>query len=267
MYFSAFVSSSVAVPAVLVAFGLATGFLLWALLALRTHHNAGRRVSFTTVSLLVTDIAEMIFLAVIAIVYMAVSRDNPTLSYAYGFFVVCMAVIYFRLCASCFHQLAALEGLLSLTSSLGTTGLATPRVSIPISVAVWVWGIVSVYLTFQRDLSVLLLATYLACLLLLVVSSIVTCLKANAQSPPVRKQVLRVFGVATATHVLLYGPVFTCVCLYAMGLPQGEVFNIAAAIMNFSLVTDPLLLALVLRRETQRSPVNERRLDMSVVGA
>ncbi|KAL2079001.1 hypothetical protein ACEWY4_024745 [Coilia grayii] len=276
MYFSAFVASSTAIPTVLVGFGLGIGFLFWALLSLRRHRRVGGRISFFIFSLLLTDVLEMILLAIITVIYMTVfwgneeeeenSGQNPALGFPYVFFVVCLALMYFRLCGCCFHQLVALEGILTLTNSDGTTGLSSPRASIPVSVILWVWGVVCVYFTFNQDQSILMLASYLACVVLAIASAIITCLKANAQSSrPTRKQILRVLSVALVTLALLYGPVFTCVCLYAMGLPQGEFFYIAAAIMNFSLVTDPLLCVLVFWKR-QTSTVNDR-LDMSVVGA
>ena len=234
----------------LISLCVGVGVLVCAVLSLKRHQSEGGRVSALVVSLLLTDVLEFLLIpfgvTTLLNVLVCIRGIN---CYAVG-----IAFSFARQCGFCFHQLVALEAILSLNHPHGSTLLSNPLCSIPVCVTVWIWALVPIFCS-----SLLLLYIVVSLIMggvqgvttivIAITSSIIMCLRSCPSD-----QSSRVLAVALCTLAFLYGPLILWGFIITTGLPVLDLGFISLSVMSFRLVTDPLLCVLVYRK-TQSSAV------------
>lgn len=173
--------------------------LVWAVrwLCLRLIQEKDTVSTFVFV-LLFSDAMELLLLPFLMTVYFDIMKDRH-FHIMFLFFSVRLSGLYF-------HQLVALEGILSLSHPLSCRHLASPVVSIPLSITLWMSSF-----TFDfPELASVLLMVGCGFLCIVTVASWVLALKAP-HSPPSsshrsRGPALRVLAVAQFTQFFIHGP-------------------------------------------------------------
>ena len=224
--------------AIFLIFGLCAGIpaLAWALRVLLLHVRGGGRVSIFIIFLLLSGAVE--FFLIPFIVTLQIRYEFPRFAI--------LAFTGTRLCGLCFHQLVALESILSLRHPHCFTRLSSPLYSITICLAIWICTC-TVFLSIDLLLSVVMAFLLLA---VAVAASFLTCVLTATASCSSRTG-LHVLAVAVGTLWFLNVPFIVWFCLWLTHLWRHDYIQIYGSmcfcIMTFRLVADPLLCVLVCR--------------------
>ena len=219
--------------AIFLIFGLCAGIpaLAWALRVLLLHMRGGGRVSIFIIFLLLSGAVEFFLIP-----FMFPLKVNE------GHFPILLLVAFTgtRLCGMCFHQLVALESILSLRHPHCFTFHSSPLCSITICFAIW---ICTVFLSMDLLLFVVLLAGA-------VVTSFLTCVL-TARASCSSGTGLHVLAVTMGTLWFLYVPFSVWVYLW-LTRPWSDDYilicgSMCLCIMTFRVVADSLLCVLVCR--------------------
>ncbi|KAG5261275.1 hypothetical protein AALO_G00302020 [Alosa alosa] len=234
----------------------------WALRMLFLHVRGGGRVSIFIIFLLFSDILEL-FLIPFLIASMSsnvIGRHGCGYSRLWYFYdrdcpiALIVAFIGPRLCGLCFHQLVALESILSLRHPHCVSCLSSPFCSIPISVAIWICPLI--YFISPSVLSLMCFALLPVAVIVAILSCVFTakascsCADPGTTSRKDRGTSVRVLAVAMGALWVLYAP-FLFVPLWIIFPYIGSMF---VCIMSFRVVADPLLCVLVFKKNPQRQP-------------
>ena len=179
--------------AIFLIFGLCAGIpaLAWALRVLLLHMRGGGRVSIFIIFLLLSGAVE--FFLIPFIVTLKIRYEFPRFAI--------LAFTGTRLCGLCFHQLVALESILSLRHPHCFTRLSSPLYSITICLAIWICTC-TVFLSIDLLLSVVMAFLLLA---VAVVASVLTCVL-TARASCSSGTGLHVLAVAMGTLWFVYVP-------------------------------------------------------------
>lgn len=238
---------NVIILSTLLFIGLAVGLgaLVWAGRVLKRHYDEGCKVSAMVLSLLLTDLLELLIIPIVLTSLLNVLSCYTGLN--------CLAAImtfgFARQCGYCFHQLVALEGVLALRQPDGSTRLSAPCFAIPASLLVWIWALV----TFIMSTSTPLISFFMgyvmgiATIVFTLISSILTymtCLHTD------RKPGKTINAIALFTLVFLYGPFIAWLSLLLNGILLLDLGFISIGVISFRLATDPLLCVLVCKNKS-----------------
>lgn len=242
-----FFGSNIIILSTLLLIGLAvgSGALVWAGRFLKRHHDEGREVSVIILSLLLTDLLELLVIPIEVTSLLNVLACYRGLN--------CLAAMmtfgFARQCGYCFHQLVALEGILAFRQPDGATRLSTPRYAIPVSLFVWIWALVTLIMGTSTPLVSFLMGEVIGTgtIVLACIHSILTCMRC---SHPDRKPGNMVNAVALFTLVFLYGPFIVWLSMLLNGILLLDLGFISIGIITFRLVTDPVLCVLVCKNKS-----------------
>ncbi|XP_062373042.1 uncharacterized protein LOC134060369 [Sardina pilchardus] len=240
------------------------GSLVWAVMSLRRHHREGGRVSAIVISLLLTDILEC---CVIPFVVTSLLNVWACLT-GINCLASSMTFGYARQCGYCFHQLVALEGILSFRKPDGSSQLSTPPFAISFSLVVWIWGLVMVILSTVNPVISFIMGHVIGFVtfILVLVSSVITVMSmCDMASSTERRPGEIVLCVALFTLFVLNGPFIVWYALLQSGVLLLNLGFIATAIITFRLVTDPLLCALVCRKRQSGVVTDVKTSHSSVI--
>ncbi|KAL2079000.1 hypothetical protein ACEWY4_024744 [Coilia grayii] len=217
--------------------------LFWAVRCLFLHRRAGGRISIFIISLLLSDVFELVLIPfALAVILEYEHFGNEHFD---GESILC-AFIGAGLCGICFHQLVALEGILALTAHHWLSRLSTRLCSI-ISFFLWV-GILVV--SFLPEIGwVIGLILYVLTGVVAVISCVIVCKTTNSSEPlslteRFKKPTVKVLAVALTTLLILYGPV----SLFTGSMLIRRFLDFALwpfSIVRLRLIADPLLCVLV----------------------
>ena len=218
--------------------GLCAGLptIVWALYRLRRHQEEGGTVSAFLVSLIVSNILELVLNPFLITCFLQRSscstRDVLLLSFAEA-----------RLCGLHFHQLVALEGILCLTYPHSSSHFFHVFLPPALSLTVWI-TVISCNFFFIGHIINLIIC--LVSVILAFITSALTSRLWSLSAGLLMQPGFKVFVTAMLTLIILYIP---CLVIYGMNLlylrSESSWDNGAVAVMSLRLVTEPVLCVLV----------------------
>lgn len=216
--------------------------LVWALRLLHLHRKIRDRISVFILLLLLNDLIQLpLHLYILA--YILTELES---------FIDAVIQLWSGLhwCGFHLHQLVALEGILTLKYPLCSARIFSLPCYIIISTLVLFFSIVSALFIFtnseNRNMSLFSLSTSFVPLILLAVSSIISC---KASSTPVRKN-SSVLTVAILTFVLMYLPFMFLIWVDLLNLDpyvNQSWWVISFCLINLRVISGPILCVLVCR--------------------
>lgn len=215
--------------------------LIWATRWLRQLRGTGGRASAFMVSLLLSDTLEVLLCPYFLTCFLSDTYPpSSTCTPVWG---------AIRLCGFCFHQLVALEGILTLRPPLCLSQvdlyLSSQVLSIVISLIVWIFGVILVF-----NMESMSFVFPFACVCIVVVALCVLACKAyRAIAYTGMNPALYVTAVALFTLIFLYGPyMFLYITCNGFVIEHDLCFHVSTmclCIMSLRLIADPLLSLLV----------------------
>lgn len=209
--------------------------VFWALRVLFQHTRCDDiRVSIYTVFLLLTDVVELCLIPIIVVAILikdSMSSDSKDM--------IVFAIDATRLCGLCFHQLVALESILS-------SRLSPPFHSIPICLTICLCTF------FNLIYPLLLLLVAFVLFAGVVAVAVYTSFKAlSSHADPATNhtasETKHVLAVAMGTLLLLYTPTFLLICIAHRNPVVDQVRVAIFCIMSLRLITEPWLCLLACR--------------------
>ena len=235
---------------IFLGFGMVAGVaaLVWAIIYLLCNRN-GRKYSASIflISLLLCDVLQLAssFLGLLDHGEMLMAKKDHGL-----WFIVHSQFLMTVGCGLFFHQMVALEWILSLTCPLFFSCLRSNWCSFPISLFFWVFFSVAAFTHFTRDIAIILQLGLVAVGLITVGINIITWILCFF-NPPLSSY-LKVLSVSTFTIVVLYGPVFIVLIMFWFGSKAKNALDVTFSVSNLRLISDPVLCVLVsMRQELQ----------------
>ena len=215
--------------------------IVWALYHLRRHQQEGGTVSAFVVSLIVSDILELVLSPFLNTSLLERGPCSPCE-------VLFFSVIGARLCGLHFHQLVALEGILCLTYPHSSSHFFHVFLPPALSLTVWITVIsCNFFSTIGYIINVII------CVVPVILAFITSALTLRLSSSSAgllrhKQRSFKVLVTAVFTLVFLYipGPVIYGMDTYYVNHGSSWVTWVLV-VMSLRLVTDPLLCVLVCR--------------------
>lgn len=220
------------------------------------------RVSAFVLSLLLVDLLELVLSHLVA---QQILRGEFCQWGHFDWWKLCTLFFGVRLCGLYFHQLVALESVLSLTGPHCCWRLlSAPPCSLPLCLALWL-GLqfyVGLFKTHLSQVYPSFIITLTLCVLPLILPVLICLLMCSTSHRPVGSQRRRpgpvIPAVAMVTAYILYAPCLTLVCVASYLIPSlcshpyslvpEAMWEMAFAMMSLRLAMDPLLCVLVIRK-------------------